>query len=74
MKAYQELLGTFGEIWHIKMKNSFILSGIVASPLKPTAKNIATPPFLENLGQGSIDSFGEHQSENMYINIYIHFF
>ena len=38
--AYKELLGTFGEIWHIQIKNSFILSGIVASPSKPTAKNI----------------------------------
>ena len=72
IKACKELLGTFGEIWHIQIKNSFILSGIVASPLKPTAKNIAAPPFLENLQQGSIDSFSEHQSEIMYINIYIY--
>jgi hypothetical protein len=51
-------------------KNSFILSGLVASPLKPTAKNIAAPPFLENFQQGSIDSFSENQSETMDINIY----
>ena len=71
IKAYKELLGTFGEIWHVQIKNSFILSGIVASLLKPTAKNIAAPPFLENSQQGSIDSFSEHQSETMYIDIYI---
>ena len=50
------------------------MSEIVASPLKPTAKNIAAPPFLENLQKGSIDSFSEHQSETIYINIYIYIY
>ena len=74
-KPQKELLATFGEIWYIQIKNSFILSGRVASHLKPTAKNIAPPPpSLKNLQQGPNDSCREHQSETMYLYIYIFFF
>jgi len=43
------LLATVGEIWHIQIKNSFILSGKVASPLQPTAKNVAPPTLLKKI-------------------------
>ena len=43
-KFKKAVLDTFGGIWHKQIKNSFILSGTIASPLKPTAKNVAPPP------------------------------
>ena len=69
-KGLQRALRYFwGSLAH-KIKNSFILSERVASP----AKNIAAPPFLENLQQGSIYSFSEHQSKTMYVYKYIYIF
>ena len=47
IKAYKEFLATFGEIWHIKIKNFFILNGRFASSLEYTAKNMPPPTLLK---------------------------